>query len=243
MLELHQVSLTTAIGFQYLLRDISFSLHQGDRLVIIGPSGAGKTSLLRLLNRLGEPTEGKITFHQQPIQATPILQLRSQVVLVPQEPKLLGMSVQETLTYPLRLQKLPTPEIKQRLSTWIERLNIAEQWLTRNELQLSLGQRQLVAIARGMMMQPQILLLDEPTSALDSGRSNNLLTILNQLTQEEQLAIILITHDLKLAQKFATQVIYLENGHLQINSPASTIDWQKVEKEIMAAETRHQQEW
>lgn len=95
LLELKQVSLAAAIGSRYFLHDISFRVSQGDRITIIGASGAGKTSLLRLINRLQEPTTGTIDFEGRAIAQFPVTQLRQQIVLVPQEPKLLGMTVRE----------------------------------------------------------------------------------------------------------------------------------------------------
>jgi len=103
MLELAQVSLKTAISSELLLDRISFQVQLGDFLGIVGPSGAGKTTLLRLLNRLIDPTSGQIYFRSQPLQKIPVITLRRNVVLVPQEPKLLGMTVENALAYPLQL--------------------------------------------------------------------------------------------------------------------------------------------
>jgi D-methionine transport system ATP-binding protein len=146
-LQLEQVSLFTSIGAQYLLKDISLEVFKGDRIAIVGPSGAGKTSLLRLLNRLSEPTAGSIYLENQAYRQIPVIQLRQQVTLVLQESKLLGMTVQEALKYPLILRDLPRSQIQQRLAYWMEQLHIPVDWLGKTELQLSVGQRQLVAIA------------------------------------------------------------------------------------------------
>ncbi|MCU0536216.1 MAG: ATP-binding cassette domain-containing protein [Hydrococcus sp. Prado102] len=225
ILELKQVSLATAIGSRYLLQDISFTVSSGDRIVIIGASGAGKTSLLRLLNRLQETTNGSIELDNQPFNKISAIQLRQQVVLVPQEAKLLGMRVRETLAYPLVLQQLPKREIQQRIETWRTKLHIPEAWLERNELELSLGQRQLVTIARALIMQPKILLLDEPTSALDVGSANHLIEVLAELADTSQMAIIMVNHQLELAQKFARRVIYLQQGQLLEDKDGDRVDW------------------
>ncbi|MFM7572107.1 MAG: ABC transporter ATP-binding protein, partial [Snowella sp.] len=165
ILKLSGVGLTDENGFETILDNISFNLNQGDRVGIMGPSGAGKTSLLRLLNRLAEPSQGQIFFEGQAFSGIPVLNLRRQIVLVPQEPKLLGMTVKNSLAYPLELQQLKKNEIHSRIDHYCQKLGIPDEWLDRNELQLSVGQRQLVTIARGLMMQPKILLLDESTSA------------------------------------------------------------------------------
>jgi D-methionine transport system ATP-binding protein len=101
VLRLELVSLAASVGSQYLLKDISFEVFSGDRITIIGPSGAGKTSLLRLLNRLSQPTSGKIYLENQEYGQIPVIQLRRQVMLVAQEAKLLGMTVRDALAYPL----------------------------------------------------------------------------------------------------------------------------------------------
>ena len=242
LMQLQQVSLAASVGSSYLVQDISCSVFGGDRVGIIGPSGAGKTSLLRLLNRLSEPTQGSIELNGQRLSQIPTVSLRSQIVLVPQEPKLLGMAVKEALTYPLRLQKLPRSEIVTRLDTWITRLNIPQAWLERHELQLSLGQRQLVAIARALMMHPKIILLDEPTSALDAGHASHLLQLLTELA-DSQKTVLMVNHQLDQIQQFASRILYLENGQLIKNVGAPDLDWLSLRQKIIQIEKQAAQEW
>ncbi len=240
---LELVSLAASIGSAWLLQNISLEIERGDKIAIIGASGAGKTSLLKLLNRLSNPTQGKIYFAKTPITQIPIIQLRQQIVLVPQEPKLLGMTVRQTLVYPLQLQALPTTEINRRLDSWLEQLRIPEAWLERYELQLSLGQRQLIAIARGLMMQPQILLLDEPTSALDLGTANHLLTVLDRLVKESNLTILMINHQLELIKNFADRLLYLTTGQLEVDTPNTNTSWQQLRQKLLTAQTQSDLEW
>ena len=243
-LRLEQVSLSGSVGSHYLLKNISFEVSAGDRIAIIGPSGAGKTSLLRLLNRLSEPTAGSIYLENQEYRQIPVIQLRQQVTLVLQESKLLGMTVQEALTYPLVLRGLPRAEIQQRLSYWLEQLHIPEDWLGRTEVQLSVGQRQLVAIARALVIQPKILLLDEPTSALDAGRASYLLQVLAQLATSSQTTILMVNHHLELAQMFCTRVLYLQHGQLLQDAPNSLpLDWAKLRETLIQAEDLAAEEW
>ena len=243
IMRIKQVSLSACFGSKYLLQDISFEVFKRDRLVIIGPSGAGKTSLLRILNRLITPTQGLVYLHNQEFNQIPVIQLRQQVILVPQEPKLLGMTVAETLAYPLVLQQLPKGEIQQRVEYFMARLHLSTDWLERNELQLSLGQRQLVAIARALVMQPQILLLDEPTSALDRGFALHLLEVLNQLANSGETTIIMVNHQLELAQQFANRIIYLRDGHLLEDAAINELDWSKLKENLLQAATQVTQEW
>lgn len=243
ILELQQVGLTASIGLDYLLRNISFKVDRGDRIAIIGSSGAGKTTLLRLLNRLIEATEGQILYNDQPIQKIPVISLRQQIVLVPQEPKLLGMTVQESLAYPLVLQKRSQQEISDRMNTWLNRLLIPFEWLDRNELQLSLGQRQIISIARGLMMQPQILLLDEPTSALDFGIANHLIDILKELTENQVMSILMVNHQLEITKQFASKVFYLEQGKLETIMSHSEINWQEIRDKLIQTQQNRLDEW
>lgn len=237
------MGLSASVGSHHLLKDISFEVFTGDRIAIIGPSGAGKTSLLRLLNRLSEPTTGSIYLENQEYRQIPVLQLRQQITLVSQESKLLGMTVQEALAYPLVLRNLPRSQIQQRLSDWIEQLHIPGDWLGRTEVQLSVGQRQLVAIARALVIQPKILLLDEPTSALDAGRASYVLQVLTQLVESSQTTIIMVNHQLELAQSFCSRVLYLQHGQLIQDTPSPALDWAKLRETFIRAEAQAAEEW
>ncbi|MUL38611.1 ABC transporter ATP-binding protein [Gloeocapsopsis dulcis] len=242
-LQLQQVSLSASLGSQDLLQDISFDVARGDRIAIVGPSGAGKTSLLRLLNRLSEPNAGVIQFENQDYRQIPVLQLRQEIVLVPQESKLLGMTVQDAIAYPLVLRKLPKQQIQQRVSHWIETLHVPVEWLDRNELQLSVGQRQLVAIARALVTQPKILLLDEPTSALDAGRTSHLVEVLTDLATTHQTTILMVNHQLEIAELFCTRVLHFQLGRLIQDEPASSINWHKLRESLIQAEAAVVAEW
>lgn len=227
----------------YLLRDVSLQVFQGDRIVILGPSGAGKTSLLRLINRLSEPTSGVIYFAGQPYARIPVLQLRQQVVLVLQESKLLGMTVQNALTYPLQLRGLDKKAIQSRLEEWLERFRIPADWLNRTEQQLSVGQRQIVAIARAVLTCPKVLLLDEPTSALDAGRSQQLLSVLQDLSTHHGTTILMINHQLDLAEQFSDRVLYLEQGRLLQDQASHQINWSTLKQQLQNAEQQEAEEW
>jgi D-methionine transport system ATP-binding protein len=228
-------------GSSTLLEDISCKIYKGDRLSLVGHSGSGKTSLLRLLNRLSETSQGKIFFENQDIQQLPVIPLRQQVMLVPQESRLLGMTVRQALTYPLELRGIAQPQ--QRISTWMERLRIPQDWLDKLEVQLSVGQRQWVAIARALVTQPKVLLLDEPTSALDAGRAAHLLNVLTEFAQTQQTAILMVNHQLDLAQQFGDRVLHLQQGRLIQNLPSKQINWPELQQTLIQAETQSAQEW
>jgi D-methionine transport system ATP-binding protein len=244
ILKLEQVGLSSKLNTKTnntlpgytILQNISFEVFPGERVGIVGATGAGKTFLLRLLNRLSEPTTGKIYFEDRDYTHLPVLQLRQQIALIPQESKLLGMTVKDALSYPLVLRGLPKQEIQQRVNIWVEQLQIPDDWLERSELQLSAGQKQLVAIARSLLTQPKILLLDEPTSALDIGTAERLLRILSQLSETQNTTIIMVNHQLDLVKNFANRVLHLSQGRLVSNSALAQTDWTTLKNKITEAE-------
>ncbi len=224
----NQVSYQTK--FRTLLTDISVTIARGSQTALIGATGSGKTTFLRLLNRLVDPSAGQIWLNGKNIQEIPIQSLRRRVLLVPQEPSLLGMTVSEAIAYPLKLQNFTQSEIDSRSQKWIDKLQLDRQLLNRAELELSLGQRQWVAIARALVMEPEILLLDEPTSALDRGLSHLLLDTLTNLTElSPPVTVVMINHQLDLVQSWCDRLICLHHGQLVQDTQASLINWQDID--------------
>ncbi|HEY9700912.1 MAG TPA: ATP-binding cassette domain-containing protein [Allocoleopsis sp.] len=243
-LKVVSLNLTTGIVKKYpLLTDINLQIFTGEKIAIIGHSGCGKTTLLRLLNRLIDPSSGNLYIDDQNYKQIPVISLRRKIMLIPQEPKLLDMNVKTAICYPLILQKIPENMIEEKLNIWREKLHIPEDWLNKTEVQLSLGQRQLVAIARGLITEPEVILLDEPTSALDQGRISNLLKILTEICAEKQTTIIMVTHQLNIAEIFADRVLYLESGCIVEDEKASEINWEKIKQRLIELETEINQEW
>lgn len=237
------MGLNAAVGGAPLLSDLSFDLLPGEIVGLVGPSGSGKTSLLRLLNRLQECSSGRLAFQGQPIEQIPVLQLRQQVVLVNQESRLLGMSVAQALAYPLELRCLPTPAIEARVQSWAERLQIPVEWLERSEPELSLGQRQRVAVTRAALIEPTVLLLDEPTSSQDVGHGERMLTELVELMRRQQGVLVMANHQLEWVEQFCDRILHLQGGRLVGDVPASEVNWLKLRQAIVEAEQQEQEEW
>ncbi len=232
ILEFVDVSLQANVGIGLLLDKLSFAIAPQTRIAVVGPSGAGKTSLLRLINRLSDPTSGTIRYRQQSLSNYSVIQLRQKIGLVMQEPRLLGQSVEEALCYPAQLRGTEKATARQNLQPWLERLKIPEDWLPRRAVELSVGQRQRVAIARTLATEPDILLLDEPTAAQDLGYAQHLLTYLANSTH----TVVMVNHQLDLMADWATHVLYLQQGKLVNYQPVEKIDWVNIRQSIISAQ-------
>lgn len=243
LLQLESIDYTPPNFTRPLLIDISFSLATGESIALTGITGAGKSTLLRLLNRLSEPTSGQILLNGENYKNISPIALRQRVMLVSQEPKLLGMKVRESLAYPLQLQSIGIEEIKQRIVTITEQFEIPTAWFDRTELQLSAGQKQIVSIARGVITQPQVLLLDEPIANLDFTTAERVLTTLNNIARAQQMGTIVVNHQLELASRFSDRLLYLQDGKLLINEVSESVDWQNIQQQIRTSEDRSIAEW
>ncbi|MGB3494113.1 MAG: ATP-binding cassette domain-containing protein [Elainellaceae cyanobacterium] len=237
------VGLDATVGLGQILEDISFEIQRGDRLALVGPSGAGKTSLLRLINRLHDPSRGKIYLAGQDIRHESPLALRQKATLVMQESSLLDAPVRDALTYPLKLRRLSESVIEERLQTWMQRMSIPSEWLDRTELNLSVGQRQWVAIARALMIEPEVLLLDEPTSALDEGRGQLLVRLLKTWSEAQHVTIIMANHQLHHAQSWCTRVLVLDGGRIYLDQSQHQADWSMIKEHIVQSELKNADEW
>lgn len=230
VLKLEQVSVL------HRLDSVSCEIFQGDRVGVVGASGAGKSTLLQLLNRLRDPDQGQVWQGPQPLEHCSTQMLRRRIVLVMQEPKLLGMTVAEALAYPLTLQKLSPSEIQAATNHWCDRLRIPQAWHERRDYELSVGQRQLVTIARALMLEPEILLLDEPTSALDVGTAAQVFETLQALPQ---LTWLMVNHQLDWVKHYCDRLLWLEQGRLRQDCPIAQVDWPALETALRQSA----QEW
>lgn len=215
LIKLIGVSTTEITGATVLLNNISLHIDHGEIIGLQGRSGAGKTTLLRLFNRLQEASQGSIFYDEKALTKYPIQQLRQEIVLVPQEPKLLGMTVEESLIYPLELQKVSKTECQRRRIRACDIWEIPSDWLDRNELQLSVGQRQLVTLVRATMLSPRILLLDEPTAALDPALAQRVLTQLKLINQENGTTMVMVNHTPEYLENFCQRIFTLCQGELE----------------------------
>jgi len=223
MLQLNKVDFYK--GSICILNDINLQIEQAQLIGLIGPPSAGKTTFLKLFNRLIEPTHGQILYYGQSLRKLPIKSVRTSLVLVPQSVSLLGMRADEAISYPLKLQNLPDSTIQERLDYWLAKFPLLEEFLDKGEWELSLGQRQIVSLVRALVMQPKVLLLDEPVSALDSAMANKVIELLLEVNQNHQTTIIMVNHQLEILKQFAQRIFSLEDGKLSDEIITEATNW------------------
>ncbi|MEM0980143.1 MAG: ATP-binding cassette domain-containing protein [Cyanobacteria bacterium P01_H01_bin.58] len=243
LLNYEQVSLQAPRGNAGILNAISLGIEPGEFVALVGPSGAGKSSLLKLTNRLKSPSSGAIYLREQRLERIPVIELRRRVMLAGQDSRLLGMTVREALCYPLQLQAMPEAQQNERMHDYMAQLSLPKDWLDRTELDLSGGQQQQVAIARALMTEPEVLLLDEPTAAQDIGTANRILSAVRQQVQQRKLTVIMSNHQLDIAADFCDRLLYLEQGCLVKDMPASAVDWSAMRQLLIEADAHNREEW
>ena len=208
-------------GSSQALFDINLEANEGDTVVLLGPSGAGKSTLIRTLNLLEVPKSGELSianndFNLSNAMANPkaIRQLRQDVGMVFQQYHLWPhfTVIENLIEAPMKVRGVSENEAKTDAMELLKRLRL-EQLADRFPLHLSGGQQQRVAIARALMMKPQVLLFDEPTAALDPEITAQVVDIIKEL-QETGITQVIVTHEVNVAQKVATKVVYMEQGKI-----------------------------
>ncbi len=196
------------------LEDVSLEIHKGDVISIIGPSGTGKSTFLRCLNRLEEPTSGTIL-----VDGVDICSKKCKLHLVRQKMGMVfqsfnlypHMNVIENVMYaPVKVLKLSKEEAYERGMKLLRAVGLADKAENYPD-QMSGGQKQRVAIARTLAMEPEIILFDEPTSALDPTMVMEVLTVIKKLAQEG-MTMLIVTHEMWVAKTVANRVIYMDQG-------------------------------
>lgn len=199
-----------------VLRDVSASFERGICNVILGPSGAGKTSLLRCLNALDVPAAGTVYLDGSDAQEIPPTELRRRVGMICQVPVLLPGSVRDNLLY-----EFDGTETDVEVS--LHRAGLRVDLLDRPAHQLSTGQAQRVCIARALIRSPDVLLMDEPTSSLDKDAAARVEETVESL-RREGLTVIFVTHDLEQARRLGSRALLLVNGEVGYQGGVGQLD-------------------
>jgi phosphonate transport system ATP-binding protein len=246
MLKIQNLTKTYPNGTQ-ALKNVSFDVQDGEFLVVIGLSGSGKSTLLRCINRLIDPTEGKILWDDTDITVAKPVELkniRRKIGMVFQQFNLVKRSSVMTNVLSGRLGYVnpwlsvvgiwPEAEKKKALHS-LERVGIADKAFSRADA-LSGGQQQRVGIARALMQEPKLILADEPVASLDPVLSHSILQYLEQLNKEG-ITVICSLHFLDLVHRYATRVVALKDGVIVFEGSAKEIDRAKF-KEIYGEEAQ-----
>ena len=197
-----------------VLQDVDVTIPRHLITVLVGPSGGGKTSLLRLLNRLDDPVRGDILFDGSPIVDYAVTQLRRRVALVFQTPVMFSGSVSDNLAVAAELAGVQDGQFDQQAGQVMLLAELEPSLLERPGGELSVGQKQRVNLARALMTSPEVLLLDEPTSALDPETSRSLMKTIQSLCKDRRLTIVVATHRVSEARDYAHRALVLRDGRV-----------------------------
>ncbi len=217
------------VGHVHAVDDVSFTLHEGETLGIVGESGCGKTTLIRTLVRLTDPTAGAIRFRGQDITTASRQQLapiRREMQMVFQDPQASlnpRKRVSQILATPLRLRGVPRSSIEAETQTLLTKVGLQTEHLNRFPHEFSGGQRQRIGIARALAVDPKLILLDEPVSALDVSIQAQVINLLEELQDEFKLSYVFVAHDLSVVRHVSDRIVVMYLGKLMEVSPADEL--------------------
>ena len=192
-----------------LVNDVTVQIHAGEVLAVVGPSGSGKSSLLRLLNRLDEPTSGTVLLNGTDYRQLPPRELRRKVGMVTQRPFLFPGTIAENLRFGPKQRGEPLSDA--RVEGLLVRVGLPGRE-ARDVANLSGGEAQRVSLARALANSPVILLLDEPTAALDDEAKSGVESLISEIVHDTRLTCVIVTHDVLQAARMANRVMTLEYG-------------------------------
>lgn len=211
-----------------ILKGINIDVNKGDVVTLIGPSGTGKTTLLRCINYLEKPTTGNITLgdlslNYKKITKKEILTLRRKTAMVFQQYNLFkNKTVIENVMEPqLIVQKKSKKEAYENSIEQLDKVGLIDK-LDSYPSQLSGGQQQRVSIARALALKPEVVLFDEPTSALDPELVGEVLKVIEAVAKSG-MTIVLVTHEMSFAQKISTKIVFMDKGNIVEEGPPKAI--------------------
>ena len=226
-------------GGVHAVRGISFKVRKGESVAIIGSSGSGKSTVLRCINRLIEPTMGTIKLNDEIINnpLADVNEIRSKIGMVFQSFELFShLKVLENITLGLRHVRGMNKEDAEKIALEVlERVDMLDR-IDAYPGNLSGGQKQRVAIARSLAMHPEVILFDEPTSALDPELIGSVLQTIRGLA-DEGMTMVIVTHEINFAKDVADRIIYMDKGIIAEEGPSNIIENPKSErlKEFLSA--------
>lgn len=197
-----------------VIPNLNLSINKGEFITIIGTSGSGKTTVLKMMNGLIEPTSGMIQIHGKDIKKQNLIQLRRKMGYVIQGSMLFPhLTVKQNIAYVPQLEKKKVDH--QLIEEWLQKVQLDPSLKDKYPSELSGGQQQRVAIARGLIHQPDILLMDEPFGAVDEITRRQLQDEILKIYQQTKTTILFVTHDIQEALKLGTRVLIMDQGTIQ----------------------------
>lgn len=229
---IHIHDLNVAFGTTQVLKNVNLDIPRGQITAILGPSGCGKTTLLRSMNRFLELDDhahicGEVCLDGQNIYAPgmDVIEIRTRIGLLAQRPYPLPMSVYENVAYGLRIHRVNNSKnLKPIIKHYMEMAGLWEEVKDRLHepaTALSIGQQQRLCLARGLALEPEVILADEPTSALDPISAQHIEEKLSEL--KEKYTVILVTHTLRQARRLADYVCFMYLGEMIESGPAQEV--------------------
>ncbi len=217
------VNLHKYFGNLEVLKGIDLVLNKGEVLVIIGPSGGGKSTFLRCINHLEKPTKGEIYFNGEKVEEKNINRIRTDIGMVFQQFNLFGhMTVLENLILaPMKVRKIPKDQAVQKAEKLLKKIGLYDK-INSYPISLSGGQQQRVAIVRAIMMDPKLMLFDEPTSALDPELVGEVLDTMVALAKDG-MTMIVVTHEMGFAKEVSDRIIFIDKGIIEEDSTPQEI--------------------
>ncbi|HFI0794825.1 TPA: amino acid ABC transporter ATP-binding protein [Streptococcus suis] len=220
-------------GKNEVLKGIDLDIQQGQVVVIIGPSGSGKSTFLRTMNLLEVPTKGTVTFEGVDItdKSNDIFKMREKMGMVFQQFNLFpNMTVLENITLsPIKTKGIAEAEAEAKAKELLEKVGLPDK-ADAYPQSLSGGQQQRIAIARGLAMDPDVLLFDEPTSALDPEMVGEVLAVMQDLAKSG-MTMVIVTHEMGFAREVADRVIFMDGGYIvEDGTPEEVFEHTKEER-------------
>ena len=205
-----------------IIEDLSFHIHKGDFVALIGANGAGKSTISRLCNGLLLPTAGHVLLDGEDTLDTPTSRLARKVGFLFQNPdrQICENTVRDEIAFSMKVQGWPKKEIEERVEKALDTFSLKGDWFPFSR---SRGERQRIALAGVLACEPQLLILDEPTTGLDYLACIHIMDYVTKLNREKGITVLMVSHDMELVQDYAQRVLVLNGGRLLGDGPVNAV--------------------